>query len=183
MDPRAPLYDSEDEERMAKLEGMANGVEVGARAGFAMVGLRQSSWEEEDAGEWSGVLAQGLRRLKRRLLERWERGEKVVKKKRKGLDEEGVDEGADDGADEGADDGADEGAGEEGKEEDGKIVGGVQRRLVDASSPLPIPEDDGDADAEAVDEEEDQQDDVVMDEYDDEIGDAEPIQDEIMVGA
>ena len=179
MDPKAPLYDSEDEERRVKIEGLANGVEMSARTGFAMVGLRQSAWEEEDAGEWSGVLAQGLRRLKRRVLERWERGEKVVKKKRKGEDEDGVE----DGVEEGVEEGADEGAGEEGKEEDGKNESGVQRRLVEPSSPLPIPEDDGDADAEAVDEEEDQQDDVVMDEYDDEICDAEPMQDEVMVGA
>jgi len=172
MDPKVPLYDSEDEERRVKLEGLANGVDMGARASFTMAGLRQSAWEEEDGGEWSGILAQGLRRLNRRLLERWERGEKVVRKKRKVEDDECADEGADEGA-----------GGEECKEEDGKNEGDVQGRLVEPSSPLPIPEDDGDADAEAVDEEEDQQDDVVMDEYDDEIGDAEPMQDEVMVGA
>ena len=172
MDPKAPLYDSEDEERRVKLEEMANGVEMSARAGFAMAGLKQSAWEDDDAAEWSGVLAQGLRRVKRRVLERWERGDKVVKKDREGDDKESAEEGADE-----------EGKEEEGKEEDGKNADGIQGRLVEPSSPLPIPEDDGDADAEAVDEEEDQQDDVVMDEYDDEIGDTEPIQDEVMAGA
>lgn len=156
------LYDSEEEGARVRSEAAANGVEVGARQGFTMGGVRPAEWEEDDWGEWSGVLAKGLRRAGRRL-NRWEKGEAVVRRQRGEAVEESTE------------------IQEVVKAED--AGGHLEQMAAEASSPMAGHEDDADVENEGEDEvlgdaEE-------MDEDDNETVDAMDPQDrdEVMAGA
>lgn len=83
------LYDSEDEERRVRIVESGEGGERSgggeARLSMTMAGLRAARWEEDDFGEGSMRVAAGLRRVRRRL-ERWEKGEGIVRRRKKGGD-------------------------------------------------------------------------------------------------